>query len=137
MFLEKGIFPVHMGAVEKSISVNDIVPESFSNICGIVIFFALYIVFVTRNVFSLAALILFSLCAFDRSNLLVPAKSIIQINEYVGAIDLDEGLISSFEEDSVLFVKVREHFVAKDLVDHFPVAGDHTLFIQVDKVDLH
>ena len=52
MFLEKGILSVHMGAIEKSVSIDNIVPVVFTNIVRVIIFLVLYVVFVTLDVLA-------------------------------------------------------------------------------------
>ena len=76
-----------MSTVKKSVSIDNIVPEALTYICGIVVFLILDVVFVTRNIFSFS--IFFIRVAFDsRCWLLIPAESIIQINKDIGAIHL-------------------------------------------------
>lgn len=53
VLLEKSVFPVHVSAVEKAIPVYDIVPESFPDVAGVVIFFVLEVVLVRVGVFDL------------------------------------------------------------------------------------
>ena len=76
MFLEKCVFPVHVSTIEKSVSIDNIVPEAFTDICGIIVFLIFNVVFVTRNIFSFSIfLILFTF--YSHCRLLIPAESVI------------------------------------------------------------
>ena len=50
MFLEKGILSVHMSAIEKSVSIDNVVPIVLTNIVRVIIFLVLYVIFVTLDV---------------------------------------------------------------------------------------
>ena len=77
-----------MSTVKKSVSIDNIVPEALTDIGGIIVFLILDVVFVTRYIFGFS--IFFIRVAFDsRCWLLIPTKSIIQINKDIGSIHLD------------------------------------------------
>lgn len=50
MFLKKGIFTVHMRAVEKAVSVDDVVPERLVNVGRVIVFFILDVVLVRWDI---------------------------------------------------------------------------------------
>jgi hypothetical protein len=94
-----------MSTVKKSVSIDNIVPEALTDICGIIVFLILDVVFVTRNIFGFS--IFFICVTFDsRCLLLIPAKSIIQINKDIGSIHLNQGFIACFQEHGEILVQV-------------------------------
>lgn len=60
-----------MCAIEKSVSIHNIVPEAFANICGIVICFTLDVVFMTAHILDLTLLGLVSISTLNSCRLLV------------------------------------------------------------------
>ena len=52
MLLEEGILPIHMGAIEESIPVDNVVPIVLSNIVSVVIFVVFDVVLVTLDVLA-------------------------------------------------------------------------------------
>lgn len=63
-------------------------------------------------------------------------EALVEIHKNVGSADLNQRIISSFEKNYVLFVKVAKETVAHHLVDNFPVARYQALLVQVDIVAL-
>ena len=52
MFLEKSILSVHMSAIEKSVSIDNVVPIVLTNVVRVIIFLVLYVIFVTLDVLT-------------------------------------------------------------------------------------
>ena len=52
MFLEKGILSVHMSAIEKPVSIDNIIPIVLTDVVSVIIFFVLYVIFVTLDVLA-------------------------------------------------------------------------------------
>lgn len=161
MLLEESIFAVHMRAVEKSISVDDLVPK-VSFIVRVVILLVLDVVLVALHVLSwrlfrnwkclarlarlleakwaIVPFLLFNTglgvlrAPFFVECLLEAAEFVIEIDKDVGAGYLNERVVTGAQENDVLLVQVLEDSVSEDLVDHFPVARDQALLVQVDEV---
>jgi hypothetical protein len=56
VFLEKGVFTIHVGTVKKTVAVDDVFKETFAQVVCVVIFFVFYIVLVRKNILLFARL---------------------------------------------------------------------------------
>lgn len=156
VLLKECVLPIHVRAVEEAVAVDDVVPERLVDVLSVVVLLMLNVVFVRLDVFAreldgrgilrvtllvsaagfiLALLVLGATIALVEG-LLQPAELVVEVNEDVGARDLDETIVTRLEEDYVLFVNVAEDSVSENLVDLLPVPRDHALLVQVDEVAL-
>ena len=82
-----------MCAVKKAVPVDDLIPKTLSNVCGVVIFLRLKVVLVGSNVFRLLLLFFYhlglSINLALQKGLLLPTKLIIEIDKNICARNLN------------------------------------------------
>ena len=83
----------------------------------------------------LLSILLGSLLSFSIiESCLESAKLLIEVHKNVGSAHLNQRIISRFEKNDVLFVKVAEKIITHHFVNNFPIARNQALLIQVDVV---
>ena len=113
VLLEKRIFPIHMCTVKKSVSVDDIIPKTFTNIVRVVIFFIFDVVFVGGYVFLFLRIFLFFglpvhlfvvLGSSVVKGRLQTTEFVIEINKDIGTTNLHQAFVTGLLENNVLLV---------------------------------
>lgn len=116
VLLEKGVLPVHVSAVEESVSADRLRPF-FTHVFGVVVLLIFEIKFMTGDVLLLVLCLDFihfslnSCLSIVKGFAEATSKLVIQVYIDVGSGYLDKGFVSSAEEDEVLFVQMPENVV--------------------------
>ena len=141
MLLEELCLPVHVTAIENTVTVDLLILKGRCllrlqvrvSLCPQVVLMCPKIILLR---FCLLVEFILMLCVALVESTLKLAQTIRQVAEDVGATDLNEGLVSRLQEYHKLFVHMPEHVVTQYQIDSLPVLSNHTLLVEVDIVAL-
>lgn len=146
VFLKESVVSIHMSTVEKSVTIDYVIPEPFVNVVVVVVLLVFDVVLVRGDVFPFINVAHLCVClnliiiVFDFSLIegsLKSAELFIEVYKNISATDLHQTFIARYSKNYVLFVKVREHLFTEYLVNYLPLSGHHALLVQVYEVDFY